>query len=168
MPLDDFRRQVDGQPVSFDLLGHCANRYGVSLTAAALRWTEIAEKRAVLVASRDDHLLWAKSNPAAFKSGAFFATRKQTIEVPQDALAHTNVPVDAGIQSRTGRAQIWFPREPASMALTEMTHIAGQYDYTLTLLLMPDAELQRPQHDDEEADEDTFDRFTHNGQPLNR
>jgi hypothetical protein len=33
---------------------------------------------------------------------------------------------------------------------------------------MPDAELQRPQHDDEEADEDTFDRFTHNGQPLNR
>jgi Zn-dependent peptidase ImmA (M78 family) len=43
MPLDDFRRQVDGQPISFDLLGHCADRYGVSLTAAALRWTEIAE-----------------------------------------------------------------------------------------------------------------------------
>ena len=39
MPLDDFRRQVDGQPISFDLLGHCADRYGVSLTAAALRWT---------------------------------------------------------------------------------------------------------------------------------
>ena len=33
MPLDDFRRQVDGQPISFDLLGHCADRYGVSLTA---------------------------------------------------------------------------------------------------------------------------------------
>lgn len=57
MPLDDFRKQVDGQPVSFDLLGHCAERYGVSWTAAALRWAEIAEKRAVLVASRDDHLL---------------------------------------------------------------------------------------------------------------
>ena len=26
MPLDDFRRQVDGQPVNFDLLGHCADR----------------------------------------------------------------------------------------------------------------------------------------------
>ena len=168
MPLDDFRRQVDGQPVSFDLLGHCANRYGVSLTAAALRWTEIAEKRTVLVASRDDHLLWAKSNQAAFKSGAFFPTRKQTIEVPRDALAHTNNLVDAGIQSRTAQAQIWFPHEPASMSLTEMTRIAGQYDYTLTLLLMPDAEWQRPQHDDEEADEDTFDRFTRNGQPLNR
>jgi hypothetical protein len=50
------------------------------------------------------------------------------------------------------------------MALTEMTRIAGQYDYTLTLLLMPDAEWQRPQHDEEEADEDTFDRFVRNGQ----
>jgi len=80
MPLDDFRRQVDGQPISFDLLGHCADRYGVSLTAAALRWTEIAPKRAVLVASRDDHMLWAKSNKAALRSGAYFATRKNTIE----------------------------------------------------------------------------------------
>lgn len=48
-----FRRQVDGQPISFDLLGHCADRYGVSLMATALRWTEISPKRAVLVASRD-------------------------------------------------------------------------------------------------------------------
>jgi len=164
MPLDDFRKQVDGQPVSFDLLGHCADRYGVSLTAAALRWTEIAEKRAVLVASRDDHLLWAKSNQAAFKSGAYFATRKQTIELPQDALAHSNNLLDAGAQLQSTRAQTWFPREPASMPLTEMTRVAGQYDYTLTLLLMPDAEWQRPQHDDEESEEDTFDRFIRNGQ----
>ncbi|GGH55045.1 hypothetical protein GCM10010975_12210 [Comamonas phosphati] len=164
MPLDDFRKQVDGQPVSFDLLGHCAARYGVSLTAAALRWTEIAEKRAILVASRDDHLLWAKSNQAAFKSGAYFATRKQTIELPQDALAHSNNLLDAGAQLQSTRAQIWFPREPATMPLTEMTRVAGQYDYTLTLLLMPDAEWQRPQHDDEDAEEDTFDRFIRNGQ----
>ena len=168
MPLDDFRKQVDGQPVTFDLLGHCADRYGVSLTAAALRWTEIAEKRAVLVASRDDHLLWAKSNHAAFKSGAYFATRKQTIELPQGTLAHSNNLLDAAAQLQSTRAQTWFPREPVSMQLTEMTRVAGQYDYTLTLLLMPDAEWQRPQHDDEEAEEDTFDRFVRNGQPLIR
>ena len=164
MPLDDFRKQVDGHPVSFDLLGHCAERYGVSLTAAALRWTEIAEKRAVLVASRDDHLLWSKSNNAAFKSGAYFATRKNTIELPQDALAHSNNLLDVGAQMQSTRAQIWFPREPASMHLTEMTRVAGQYDYSLTLLLMPDAEWQRPEHDDGEPEEDTFDRFIRNGQ----
>ncbi|MEX3787341.1 ImmA/IrrE family metallo-endopeptidase [Paraburkholderia sp. BR14374] len=163
MPLDDFRRQVDGQPVSFDLLGHCADRYGVSLTAAALRWTEIAQKRVVLVASRDDHMLWAKSNDAAFKSGAYFATRRNTIELPRQALAHSDNGWRAGDQ-RTGRAQHWFPHEPASMPVTEMTRVAGQYDYTLTLLSLPDAEWQRPRHDDEEAEEDSFDRFVRNGQ----
>jgi hypothetical protein len=138
-------------------------RYGVSLTAAALRWTEIAPKRAVLVASRDDHMLWAKSNEAALRSGAYFATRKNTIELPRQALAHSYNGWDAGDQ-QTGRAQDWFPREPTSMPVTEMTRVAGQYDYTLTLLLMPDAEWQRPRHDDEEAEEDTFDRFIRNGQ----
>jgi len=163
MPLDDFRRQVDGQPISFDLLGHCANHYGVSLTAAALRWTEIAPKRAVLVASRDDHMLWAKSNMEALKSGAYFATRRNTIELPSDALAHSHNAFDMA-DNRTGRAQSWFSREPSSMQITEMTRAAGHYDYTLTLLLMSDAEWQRPQHDDEEAEEDTFDRFIRNGQ----
>ncbi len=163
MPLDDFRRQVDGQPISFDLLGHCADRYGVSLTAAALRWTEIAEKRAVLVASRDDHLLWSKSNHAAFKSGAYFATRKNTIELPRGALAHSYNASNMA-DNRTGRAQSWFAREPANMSITEMTRVAGQYDFTLTLLLLPEAEWQGARHDDEESEEDTFDRFINNGQ----
>ena len=163
MPLDDFRRQVGGQPISFDLLGHCADRYGVSLTAAALRWTEIAPQRAVLVASRDDHMLWAKSNNAAFKSGAYFATRKNTIELPNDALAHSYNASDM-CDNRTGRAQSWFAREPASMPVTEMTRIASQYDYTLTLLVLPEAEWQGARHDDEEPEEDTYDRFIHNGQ----
>ena len=163
MPLDDFRRQVDGQPISFDQLGYCADRYGVSLTAAALRWIEIAPERAVLIASRDDYMLWAKSNVAALKSGAYFATRRNTIELPRDALAHIHNVFDIA-DSRTGRAQSWFSREPSSMPVTEMARSAGQYDYTLTLLLMPDAEWQRPQHDDEETEEDTFDRFVRNGQ----
>ena len=163
MPLDDFRRQVDGHPVNFDLLGHCADRYGVSLTAAALRWTEIAEKRAVLVASRDDHLLWSKSNHAAFKSGAYFATRKNTIVLPPDALAHSNN-LRTGAQVQSIPAQVWFLREHASMSVTEMTKVAAQYDYALTLLLLPDAEWRRPQHEDEEPEEDTFDRFIRNGQ----
>lgn len=166
MPLDDFRRQVGGQPVSFALLGHCADRYGVSLTAAALRWTEIADKRAVLVASRDDHMLWAKSSKAAFKSGAYFATRKHTIELPCEALAHSHNG-GASAKTQTTWAQRWFPREPASMPLSEMTKVAGQYDYTLTLLLMPEAERQGACHEDEEPLEDTFEHFIRNGQyPL--
>jgi Zn-dependent peptidase ImmA (M78 family) len=164
MPLDDFRRQVEGGPISFDLLGHCADRYGVSLTAAALRWIEIAPKRAVLVASRDDHMLWAKSNTAAFKSGAFFATRKHTIELPREALAHSANGA-ASRQTQTLSAQRWFPREPDSMPLTEMTVVAGNYDYTLTLLLMPEAEWQGACHDEEDVLlVDTYTNFIRNGQ----
>jgi hypothetical protein len=162
MPLDDFRRQVDGQPISFDLLGHCADRYGVSLTAAALRWTEIAPKRAVLVASRDDHMLWAKSNKAALKSGAYFATRKNTIELPGDALAHSNNGWAWQTTGRHGRSLV--STRTCQHAGHGNDRVAGQYDYTLTLLLLPEAEWQGARHDDEEPEEDTYDRFIRNGQ----
>lgn len=164
MPLDDFRRQVDGETVSFDLLGHCADRYGVSLTAAAIRWLEIAPKRAVLVASRDDHMLWASSNEAAFKSGAYFATRKNAIELPRSALAHSRN-CTGSAQSQDTRAQAWFARESAEMPITEMTKVAGNYGYTLTLLVMPEAERRWPRQDeDEELVEDSYDRFLSRGQ----
>lgn len=43
MPLDDYRKQVTGT-VDLDLLGHCADRYGVSLTAAILKWLQYTEE----------------------------------------------------------------------------------------------------------------------------
>lgn len=159
MPLDDFRRQVDGHPVSFDLLSHCADRYTVSLTAAALRWVEIADKRVVLIASRDDHMLWAKSNGAALKSRAYFPTRKKTFELPQNALAHGDNGIVTSAQTRTSAAKVWFAHEPPSMELTEMAIGAGQYDYTLTLLLMPDAEWQGWSNEENE-ERDTFDHIS--------
>jgi hypothetical protein len=45
-----------------------------------------------------------------------------------------------------------------------MNMVAGQYDYTLTLLLMPEAEWQGTCQDDEEPLEDTSNHFTCNGQ----
>lgn len=166
MPLDDFRRQVDRHPIGVDLLSHCADRYGASLTAAALKWIDVAPERAILVASGEDHLLWAKSNEAAYRSGAYFATRKHTIEVPAASLAHSSNG-DSTNKVEAKRAQLWFPREPASMPLTEMTLIAAPPDYTLTLLLMPHAE-RRTAWGEEAPEEDALDRFERNGQPLLR
>lgn len=40
MPINDFRRQLAGQKITLDGLAHCAERYGVSLTAAILKWLE--------------------------------------------------------------------------------------------------------------------------------
>ena len=167
MPYDDFRRQVNGQPISFDLIGHCADRYGVSLTAAALRWIDIAPERAILIASRDDHMLWAKSNEDAFKSRAYFATRKNVIELPRTALAHS-ANAKTTVSQQDVRANTWLANEPPYVHAQELIKNAGQYDYKLTLLLLPQSEWRRPTHEDEKPDEDTFDRFTRNGQPLNR
>jgi hypothetical protein len=51
------------------------------------------------------------------------------------------------------------------MPLTEMTVVAGQYDYTLTLLLMPEAEWQGLRHDEEDVLlVDTYTNFIRNGQ----
>ncbi|MEC9358631.1 MAG: ImmA/IrrE family metallo-endopeptidase [Pseudomonadota bacterium] len=149
MPLDDFRRQVNDSPISFDVLSHCATRYGVSLTAAALKWIEIAPRRAILVASRDDHLLWARSNAGAFRSGRYFATRKRTIQVPAGSSLHSQYAALPDVHSVPAR--MWFPAEPIDMLMTEMRFVIDHYDYTLGLLLMPETEWRRPS--DEVEDE---------------
>ena len=45
-----------------------------------------------------------------------------------------------------------------------MTKVAGSYDYTLTLLVMPDAEYRWRRDQDEEPVEDSYDRFISRGQ----
>ena len=53
MPLNDFRAQMSGA-ADFESIGTCARRYGVSLTAAALRWLRHTDVPAVLVVHRDE------------------------------------------------------------------------------------------------------------------
>src|SRR5262249_20940841 len=68
MPLDDFRRQIDARAkVDIDVLSYCAERYRVSLIAAILRWLTYTERRAVLVVSREEFVLWSRSSDAAFR-----------------------------------------------------------------------------------------------------
>jgi hypothetical protein len=78
MPLDDYRKQVTAT-VDLDLLGHCADRYGVSLTAAILKWLQYTDEKAVLVMSNDGFINWAWSSEPAAKAGAFFRTRNNVI-----------------------------------------------------------------------------------------
>ena len=163
MPLDDFRDQVSGEQPSFELFSHLAERYGVSLTAAALRWIEIAPKRAVLVASREGMMLWASSNDAAYKSGAVFATRKNKIELPSSALAvREELPIYG--DSQTIPANHWFVKEHPEVNLTEMMVAAEQYDYILTLLLLPDVDAGYDASIEDELVEDSYDHFIRNGQ----
>lgn len=171
MPTDDFRDQVAGEAASFGLLSHCAERYEVSLMAAMLKWVEFAPRRAVVLAVRDDFVLWARANEAAFKSGVYLATRKRTIAVPTRSVFDNRNRV-AQAEGNGIRANCWFPREPAEMPLTEMSFVSDQYRLTLGILLLPDAERRyRRQEDLDEEDEgleSTIDRFERCGQPIIR
>lgn len=135
MPLDDYRKQLTAE-VDLDVLGHCADRYGVSLTAAILKWLEHTEENAVLVVSRDGFIDWSKASTRAMKAGAFFKTRSNTIPVP-DASVAANTDV---IHDRHGieiPARAWFPHASQKMMLREMKLYSEQYDCIFTILKLP-------------------------------
>ena len=153
MPLDDFRRQIDpGARVDLDLISYCADRYRVSLIAAILRWLTYTSRRAVLVVSRDDFILWSRSSDAALKTGAFFRTSGAPVEIPAASLAASQ---DHLADGRTGVLHapgVWFGEE-----VREMTIFSEQYDFTVSLLLLEDRDRYLQLEPDPE--EDTYDRF---------
>jgi hypothetical protein len=137
MPLDDYREQIKSAPISLDMFGHCADRYGVSLTAAILKWLDCTEESAMLIMSKDGFIDWACSSTRARKAGAFFRTRNTApIALPEQSLAAN----DAITQDRAGKevaASIWFPKAEEQFSLREMKLRADQYDATLTVLVLP-------------------------------
>ncbi|TDG05087.1 ImmA/IrrE family metallo-endopeptidase [Paraburkholderia guartelaensis] len=135
MPLHDFRAQVTGE-VTLHALGACAERYGVSLTAAILQWLSYTDEKAVLVMSRDGFMDWSSASEPAFKAGAYFATRKSTIEIPASSLA-SNGQIAHEKEGIFLPASVWFPHADPTMQLREMKISAEQYDCTLTLLALP-------------------------------
>jgi hypothetical protein len=153
MPIDDFRKQVSGQKVDLDLLGHCADRYGVSLTAATLKWLEFTEQRALLVAAREGYILWAKPSEPALKSGAYIRSKGLVVPLPGGSVAgggFGDSELRASVELPAG---VWFPNEP----VTEMTIVSDRFDMTLSLLLLENTHSGVGL--DEDVDEDVFDRI---------
>lgn len=153
MPLDDFRRQIaDRAKIDFDLIEHCRDRYRVSLIATILRWLSYTEKRAVLVVSRDGFILWARSSTPALKTGAFYRTSAGPIEIPATSLAVQQDRVVDGRGAADHDRGVWL-NEP----VREMTVVAEQYDFVISLLLLNDD--GRSWALDEESETDTYDRM---------
>lgn len=152
MPLDDFRAQLNGQPMGLAFLEHCRLRYGVSRVAAALKWIEIAPQRALVVAARDGVLLWARANDAACRSGLDLATSQSAVAVPAKSLLADIARGLAG-GTRVADARIWFPRERAGKTVEEIAmKVDGPYPFVLGILQMP--EVERTWRDDAADNED--------------
>lgn len=134
MPLDDYRKQVT-TTIDLDLFSHCADRYGVSLTAAILKWLDYTDQKAVLVMSNDGFMKWAWSSKSAFKAGAYFKTRNNVIPLPDNSLA-ANSAIKTDRKGIAVRANIWFKNAEPIADIKEMKIYTKQYDMVLTLLIL--------------------------------
>ncbi|HZR02209.1 MAG TPA: ImmA/IrrE family metallo-endopeptidase [Burkholderiales bacterium] len=135
MPLDDFRRVMPPH-VDFEALGVAAERYGVSLTAATLRWLKHTSTSAVVVVHRDGFINWAFSSNSAFENGAFFKTRNRVLAIPNGSLA-SDLDVAHDRQGIEVPATVWFPYASSDVAVREMKISSDQYDWIMSLIVLP-------------------------------
>ena len=152
MPFDDYRRLITDQAsVAIEDLSAAAERYGVSLMAAILRWMEYTHRRAILVLSRDGFILWAKSNTPAFQSRAFIRTKNLTVPVPSSALASAGIAAIRENKARDHDGGVWIA-EP----VREIAAASEQFDFVISLLLLGSEPRFSIEQDEEE---DTLVRF---------
>lgn len=153
MPFHDFRRQITPKTVpNFDDLSKIADRYGVSLTAATLRWLEYTETRALLVVSNEGYAHWAKTSKPALKTGHYIKTRSTMYELPVKAVAVTQDFRQETVDGISQNAGVWFNEPVVEMCIT-----SKRYQQEMTLLHLPRKE---PVFHADENDEDTFDQLT--------
>lgn len=168
MPIDDFRRSISTDSVDLYILDDCAKRYGVSMTAAILKWLEFTEQRAVLVMSTEGYMLWARSSKSALHSGAYFRTRNVTVPIPIGSLAASTESVIHEKQGVELAARIWFPQEPEEMSLRELKIVSDRYEWTMSLLILPKAE-PRWMREPEDNDSGLLDEYIRSGHlPRNK
>ena len=160
MPLDDYRKQVDGQEMTADLLGHITNRYGVSLTAACRKWIDFTERRAAMIVARDGFALWGRASTSALKSGVFV---RSGMPIPDNALISarrrgTGFSSDVPVSQPAG---IWsFSR--GSEPVRELAVVSEFLDISITILQF-DAHVSSTDLEETEP-WDAFDQFSAGGQ----
>lgn len=158
MPRNDFDAQIKGQEISFDLLGHCAERYQTSLTATALKWLEFTEEAAMLVvADHDEFICWSFCSQSARRLGAY---KSPGDVVPTSALEHIRANTLASRSSRRVSAGIWHATEEAIEAVV----VSDQFEQIIFLIRFPQA--SSPDHEVEE-ETDSYTIISERNQGLN-
>ena len=135
---------------------HCACRYDASLTAVVLKWLEFSKKEAIAILSEDGFMHWSKSNNRAFRSGKYYATRKECIEIPNESLAfdtHYTSRARNGVKHKPG---IWF----TNTEVTEFSIFSTEHEKTLTVLIIEDSSGYRMENDPDEGEQLLLDAAT--------
>ncbi|ABB76085.1 protein of unknown function [Nitrosospira multiformis ATCC 25196] len=149
MPATDFRSQIEGQVVTLDLLGHCANRYGTSFTATALKWVELTDQPALLAMARDGFICWSYPSRRARLLRTYLPPGTP---VPQSSLRRLNSAADINRRNQGSRVPpgVWHPELEAE----EFVIISDHFDLAIFLVRFPYAGMV------EQAEEKDWDAFT--------
>ncbi|AMP02115.1 hypothetical protein CAter282_4351 [Collimonas arenae] len=158
MPRNDFDDQIKGQEISFELLGHCAERYQTSLTATALKWLEFtAEPAMLVVADHDEFIRWSFCSQSAKRLGAYKSPGEM---VPSSALDYLKENTSSSRSPRRVEAGVWHPTEEA----IESAIVSDQFEQLIFLIRFPCATT--PDHA-EEPESDAFTVLSEKSQRLN-
>lgn len=149
MPLDDFRLQNASAPISIDLLKHLSDRYGVSFTAAALKWLESTELCAAVVVATNGFINWCSRSDAGMKAGIFY---RAGTELPAASIAALGDQAQRN-EGTTLAAGVW-----SDAPVREIAIFADYYEMTISLLIF-DHDRMRGDGWHEEVVEDSVDRF---------
>lgn len=133
MPVKQFRACTSASDIDFDILSDASDKFGVSLTAAALRWIRSTEQSAVLILSRDGFMDWAVSSDKARANGAFYRTKGRVVELPAGSIA-ANESIAAQRSGVLVSLDAWFEHAHPDAVAREMKLVCGNYGYTLSLL----------------------------------
>ncbi|CAM3305956.1 MULTISPECIES: ImmA/IrrE family metallo-endopeptidase [Sphingomonadaceae] len=154
MPMNDYRDQVGRDDMTLELLRQCADRYGVSMTAAAIKWLDFTPKCAVLVVATNGFVLWCWRSTSAKKRRLYYPSG---MELPAGSLATRPMLIlpDPDRGTMLDRS-VWG----GVSDVREMAIFADRYEMTISLLVFDDAEDSRTSWEQESDEEDAFDRFT--------
>lgn len=147
MPRNDFDVQIKGQEISFELLGHCAERYQTSLTATVLKWLEFTGEAAMLVvADHDEFICWSFCSHSARRLGAYKSPGET---VPSSALDYLKENSSGARTPRRVKAGVWHETEEA----VESAIVSDQFEQLIFLIRFPHASSR---DHEEESDSDAF------------
>jgi Zn-dependent peptidase ImmA (M78 family) len=138
MPMNHFV-PATGSSADFDRLSDASAKFGVSLTAAALRWITSTDQSAVLILARDGFMDWSVSTDKARKNGAYFKTKGKVVELPSGTLAADDS-VGSNRQGERRPLRSWFEHAHKDAEVLEMKLFCGNYGYSLSLLILSSGE----------------------------
>lgn len=152
MPIPDYRSQIDGHRVTLDLIGHCADRYRVSITAGMLKWIEFTDETAIVVVARDDFILWSYPSKSAKRMKIFYPKGTPVPEISLNNLVSENS------RNSTQRIKpgVWHPQFEAEESVIN----SDRFDLQIFLIKFPFATLQEFE---EEREMDTLDYMKYRG-----